>query len=173
MFKKILLFIRTLLIIGIWSWFSFICLRNIYLFVWSFDILMWDFWQIVIDFWNKGGTFKTPKDVLFLIFSLSILPLWIYILIKLIRTDYAKLINNLFEMRNANLIKNHFKTRERFTIRNLSNKKNFKTLDEIIEDRIKEEEKIDKEKNNNKLEADNIRENMNKKLKKEKETSKK
>ena len=71
--KKILKFIRGLLIFIIWTP-LFIYLSNILLYyIWNFDFLSSNSWNILFSFWDHGGVIKTFSDIL-LISSLFLLP---------------------------------------------------------------------------------------------------
>lgn len=125
---------------------------------------MLEYWKLLAKFWNEGGVIKTAKDYAFAL-SIIISPIiWVYLFIKLVKFDYTKLISVPLNFLDNMTLKGYSNNIKRVVIKNLSSKDNL-SFDDLVAKKIKEEEKKAKEKEKS-LEADNIRENIQKKISK-------
>ena len=153
--KKILKFIRGILIFVIWTP-LFIYLSNILIYqIWNFNFLSSASWNILSSFWNHGGVIKTTSDILLLL-SLFLLPfLWFTGFVISLKINYFKALVGLF---SRFCTSKNPQQPERIIIKNLKNSK------QIVEDIKNEIESIKPQKSE---EAGNIRSEITKKLSQE------
>ena len=156
--KKLLKFIRGLLIFIGWTGLFTVFSNFLISLIWNFDFMSARSWQLLSEFWNSGGVIKTTSDVL-LLASLFMLPLLCLVgFILVLKINYAnillwpvKFLDNLFSSKSDN-------EPERIVL------KNQKSSRQIIED-IKSE--LDSLKPEKAKEAGNIRSEITKKLSEE------
>lgn len=131
--KKFFRFIFILIVVTIF--FIFIC-SHLFQFLWNFDIFNSDNYKRVTIYWEKGGVFKTFKDVS-LVFSFVLFPiLSIIVSFKLYKKGFWKTILYPFYKIYRFFTRPKVTEVEHVSIKNLGAKS--RTIDEIISDKIKE-----------------------------------
>ena len=90
--KKILNFIRTILIGTIWSYVYFIIVNSLLIIFWNFSIISSSSWTLLNSYWENGGTIKAGKDYLLLTILLLYIPLWIWGWRRLIKVNFLNLL---------------------------------------------------------------------------------
>ena len=93
--KKILKSLQNIILWLIWTFLFIFIIKAFFLLVWNFDILSVKHWRVISTYWNKGGSFNTYQDLLFLLFLLSIPFLYIITLRKILKTNFIKLFTSL------------------------------------------------------------------------------
>ena len=137
--KKIKKFVRFLAIAVV----VFVVLGYISQFLfkilWNFEIFNHKSYELIYEYWEKGGVFNTFKDCS-LAASLFLLPIIGLILsYKLYKFGLVKFITLPISKLYRRLTRPKVMEVEHVTIKNLGGKD--KTLDEIIDEKIKEENK--------------------------------
>ena len=132
-FKKLLKFISILTVVTIV--FTSIC-RPIFQSLWNFDFFNSKNYKILLMYWEKGGVFKTFKDVS-LVFSFVLLPvLCLTTTARLYKKGFWKTIFSPVYKLYRFFTRPKVTEVEHVSIKNLGSKS--KSIDEIISDKIKE-----------------------------------
>ena len=152
--KKILRFIRNIIVFVLWTLFFTCTFKTLILIVWNFDVMSNHSWQTLLSYWNRGGVFKTAPDIILLL--LLLLSPFIYIIgfVKVKKINFFNLIASFFGM----FLKDKIDDPERVVI------KGMKTTQQLIEDVKNEIESLKPEKNK---EASSIRSNILQKINEE------
>ena len=157
MFKK---FVKKTVIGILWSLF-FIYFSNIlFLYLWGFNLWDAQSWLKIKIFWNQGGAIKEGKDYCFLIMLLALVPLWAYGWHFFNRIKFLKLLVFPYEVYNRMILKKYDVSSQHFSLKNIG-------ASTKIEDEIKISQ--GQAKANPEHNADKIREEIQKKLKKNKQ----
>lgn len=152
--KKILKFIRNIIVFVLWTIF-FVCFFNTLISVlWNFNILSAQSWQTLLSYWNRGGVFKTAPDIVLLVLLLLLPFIYIIGFIKVKKLNFFKLITSFFGL----FFKDNIEEPERVVI------KGMKTTQQMIDDVKNEIESLKPEKNK---EASSIRSNILQKINEE------
>ena len=152
--KKFLKNLRNITLLFLWTCLFIFVSKNFALLVWNFNILSQDSWNIISTYWNKGGSFKTAQDLIFLTFLISLPFLYFFGFKRIQKIQFSKLflsaLNRFFTEKIADP--------ERVVI------KGMKTNQQYINDIKSELESIKPEKNK---ESSEIRSNIIKKISEE------
>lgn len=156
--KKLLKFIRGLLVFVSWST-LFTFLSNLLIsLIWNFDFMSSHSWQLLAKFWNSGGVIKTTSDVL-LIASLFLLPFLCLVgFVLALKINYFRLFLLPFS-----LLEKIFQSKKNNEPKRIV-LKNIKSSQQMVEDIKMEIESLKPEKAK---EAGNIRSEIIQKLSKE------
>ena len=147
------------MIIGaVWSAFWLILTRSIFRLIWGFDFLSDKQWKVVAEFWNENGTIRGFSDYMLFICLLCALWLWIKVWKKLHKVNYLALILRPFEYMNKKQIEKYQANTKRVVIKNMVVGEKI-TVNDLIEERIKAENKESGIK-----EAENLRSDISKKI---------
>lgn len=164
MFKKIIRFFKILLISTVWSYLYFITVRFIFLYIWKFDILLTEYWVTIAEFWNSGGVISKFKDFMFVSSLIIIIPLWLYMLIKLIKFDYTNIIVYPVKLYNSYIEKKYGSNSSRIAFKNIGISHNDVSFEDMVKMKMKESEKGGEKE----LEATKIRNIIKEKIKNKK-----
>ncbi len=77
MFKKILKFIKFILVGTAWSYLFIYASVLFTIKIWNFNYLSLKSWRIIGSFWNQGGIIKHPGDYGLFAVLLLLIPLWL------------------------------------------------------------------------------------------------
>ncbi|MDD4556845.1 MAG: hypothetical protein PHE89_05935 [Alphaproteobacteria bacterium] len=166
MLKKIFLLIKFSITTMAWGYIYFHAMRFLFLKFWNFDIVYLENWNIIAEFWQGGGIIQTSKDILFMTSIILSLPLGLYILKKSLSFKYTSLITKPIEIYDRYILNKYDGNSSRLVLKNLSTKAEKVSLEDLIETKIKEKEKEDNKDKN--LKADEIRLNIQSKIKNKK-----
>ena len=158
MFKKILKFIKFLFVLIFWSALWLSLMRFVMRHVWNFDFASTTSWRTISIYWNKGGTIKTAHDYMLFITILFVLAMWYIGLKRLYHVNFIKLILKPFEYFSKKRIAKMQNESKHVALKNLVVGEKI-TLDDLIEEKIKEESHSQGQK-----ESQNLRENISKKI---------
>lgn len=104
---------------------------------WNFDLLNQKSYQVLYEYWEKGGVFNTFRDCSLGV-SLLLLPIvWLVISRKIYKKGFWKSIMALIDKSYRKMTRPQNMEVEHVSIKNIGGKD--KTLDEIITDKIKEQ----------------------------------
>ena len=152
--KKILKFIRNIIVFVLWTLFFTYLFKTMIAVVWNFDILSNRSWHTLLSYWNRGGVFKTAPDLILLLLLVSLPFIYIIGFIKVKKLNFFKLTTSFFGL----FFKDKIDEPERVVI------KGMKTTQQLIEDVKNEIESLKPEKNK---EAGSIRSNILQKINEE------
>ena len=158
MFKKILNLIKFLFVTVFWSALWLSLMRFVILRIWNFDILSLDSWQTISIYWKKGGTIKSAFDYMLFVTFLVVVILWYKGIKRLYQVNFVKLLLKPFDYFSKKQIEKFERESKHITIKNLVVGEKI-TLDDLIEEKIKEEGNTQSQK-----ESQNLRENISKKI---------
>ncbi|MFV0626915.1 MAG: hypothetical protein ACK5N8_06180 [Alphaproteobacteria bacterium] len=165
MLKNILFLIKILLVSLIWSILYFSGLHFVFSHFWNFDIFYVEYWRTILEFWDGGGIIKTGKDVALIAMIFLALPIWLFSLIKLCKFKYSQIIIYPVKIYDQYQLKKYNPNDTRIVIKNLSTKAEKVTIEDLINQKIKEKKKSKEEDG---LEADKIRSSIQDKIKNKK-----
>ncbi len=77
MFKKLLKFIKFILVGTAWSYLFIYASVLFTIKIWNFNYLSLKSWRIIGSFWNQGGIIKHPGDYGLFAVLLLLIPLWL------------------------------------------------------------------------------------------------
>jgi len=152
--KKALKIIRNLIVFVLWTFLFVFLSQKLFILIWNFDILSPYSWNIISDFWNKGGSFKTYQDIIFLTLLLSLPFLYFFGLRKAKKLNYANMFLAVFHR----FFNEKIDEPERIVL------KGMKSTQQYVDDVKNELESLKPEKNQ---EASSIRANVLKKISEE------
>ena len=122
--KKILKFIRNIIVFVLWTLFFTYLFKTMIAVVWNFDILSNRSWHTLLSYWNRGGVFKTAPDIVLLVLLLLLPFIYIIGFIKVKKLNFFKLITSFFGL----FFKDNIEEPERVVI------KGMKTTQQMIDD---------------------------------------
>lgn len=111
--------------------------RYLFRFIWSFDILDKKTYLLMADYWEKGGVFNSYKDYSLGIGLFLIPVLWLVLSYKLYKYGLKKFLTTPIIKIYRYFTRPESMEVEHVLIKNLGGKD--KTLDEIISEKIKEQ----------------------------------
>lgn len=158
MFKKLLHLFKFLFVLAFWSGFWLLVMREIMVRVWNFDLISPVSWQMIGVYWNKGGTIKSVYDYMLFITILFTVVVWYVGLKRIYRVNFAKLFLKPFEFFSKKQIQKFESESKHVALKNLVVGEKI-TLDDLIEEKIKEEGNKQAQK-----ESQSLRENISKKI---------
>ncbi|MBO4285318.1 MAG: hypothetical protein J5895_03705 [Alphaproteobacteria bacterium] len=158
MLQRIGKLIKFVLICVLWSAFWLALTRQIVLAVWNFDYASKAQWHFVGEFWRRNGTIQSFSDYMLFLTLFLIALLWYKGLKHLYQTDYAKFFLKPFEYFSKKQIEKYENESKHVVIKNLVVGEKM-TLDELIDEKIKEENAAQSLK-----EADNLRQTLSQKI---------
>ena len=94
--KKFLKNLRNITILFLWTYLFIFIAKNFALLVWNFNILSQDSWDIISTYWNKGGSFKTSQDLIFITFLLSLPFLYLFGFKRIQKINFSKIFLSVF-----------------------------------------------------------------------------
>ncbi len=104
---------------------------------WNFDLLDQKSYKVLYDYWEKGGVFNTFRDCS-LGASLLLMPvIWLMISRKIYKKGFWKSILGIIDKSYRKMTRPESLEIEHVSLKNIGGKD--KTLDEIITDKIKEQ----------------------------------
>lgn len=104
---------------------------------WNFDLLNQKSYQVLYDYWEKGGVFNTFRDCS-LGLSLLLLPIiWLVVSHKIYKNGFWKSVLTIIDKLYRKITRPQNMEIEHVSLKNIGGKD--KTLDEIITDKIKEQ----------------------------------
>lgn len=104
---------------------------------WNFDLLNRKSYQVLNNYWEKGGVFNTFRDCS-LVASLFLFPIiWLVISRKIYKKGFWKSVLSLIDKSYRKITRPQNMEIEHVSLKNIGGKD--KTLDEIITDKIKEQ----------------------------------
>ena len=158
MFKKLLKLIKFLFVLVLWSAVWLLIMRELMIHVWNFDLISPTSWQTISVYWNKGGTIKNANDYMLFITIIFVAVMWYIGLKRLYRVNFARLFLKPFEIFSKKQIAKFESESKHVALKNLVVGEKI-TLDDLIEEKIKEEgnQQVQKE-------SQNLRENISKKI---------
>ena len=147
-------FLRFILIGTIWTALFLVVCLYFFVFVWNFNFLSAQDRQFLVSFWDQGGVIKSYADYLFVFSFVFAFVLWLWGLIKALRTNYWALFLKPFDMfRNWEV--RRYQSSKRVVLKNIGTTiVGAKSEKEEIADKLK---KLEKDLDNNKK-TDEIRE---------------
>ena len=158
MFKKLLKFIKFVLVGGVWSILWLTLMQKVMIFIWNFNFFSKAQWHMVASFWNANGTIKGLSDyMLFLTLFLVVLG-WFLGLKYFYKVGYGKLLLRPFEYFSGKQIEKYRQENKHVVIKNLVVGEKV-ALDDLINEKIKEEDKQQKTK-----ESETLRQNITQKI---------
>lgn len=162
--KKIGKLLKFVIVSVAWSYVYFVVMRWTFLKVWHFDILIADYWLTVADFWNRGGVISKLKDLVFVFALVSLVPLWLYFFIKLLKADVGAVITYPIVLYNRHMVNKYGSATSRIVFRNLGAKKDDMSFEDMVNMKMKQS----KNENNETLEADKLRNIVQEKIRNKK-----
>lgn len=158
MFKKVLKFIKIALVGVVWSILWVALTRKVMLSIWNFDYVSLNHWKMVKSFWNANGTIRGVSDYLLFLSLFLIILLWFKGFKYFYKIDYMKILLKPLLYFSNREIKKYEKGGKHVIIKNLIVGEKT-TLNDLIEEKIKEEEKQEAPK-----ESETLRKNISKKI---------
>ena len=158
MIKKLGTFLRFLFIFVFWSVSWLLLMRRVMIHFWNFDFLSYTHWKMIASFWDANGTIRGTSDYMFFITLLAVIVVWYVFLKKLLRVQYGKLCLRPFEYIFKKQIQKMEGGSKHIALKNLVVGEK-KTLDDLIEEKIKAEDSKQSQK-----ESQNLRDNIAKKI---------
>lgn len=104
---------------------------------WNFDILNQKSYQILYDYWEKGGVFNTFRDCSLALSLLATPIIWLKLSYKIYKKGFWKSVFSIFDKSYRHLTRPKNMEIEHVSLKNIGGKD--KTLDEILTDKIKEQ----------------------------------
>ena len=154
MIKKLFLAFRFLVISCAWTIVWFGLTQQAVLRIWNFNFLSRAQWKYIASFWQANGTIKGASDYLLFLTVLFVFLLWIWWGRKLLKVRYFKLFLKPFESFSKRQIDKYANEGKNVVVKNLVMGEKI-TLDDLINEKIKEEEKAQETtKESEKLRAD-------------------
>lgn len=126
--------------------------------IWNFNFFSEKQWRMVSSFWNANGTIKGLSDYMLFVTLLLIVVVWFSGFKYFYKVSYIRLLLKPFEYFSKKQIEKYSKEGKHVVIKNLIVGEKI-TLDELIEEKIKAE---DKEKPVKESEA--LRQNISQKI---------
>jgi hypothetical protein len=126
--------------------------------IWGFDLFSIQSWQTIWLYWNRGGIIKGAFEYMLFITFFVALIIWYKGLKRLNHVNFLKLFIKPFEYFSKKQIEKFENASKHITIKNLVVGEKI-TLDDLIEEKIKEEGSQQQQK-----ESQNLRENISKKI---------
>ncbi len=114
--------------------FGYVC-RQLFKFVWNFDIFNRESYLILYDYWENGGVFNTFKDCSLGLFLFLVPIIWLVLSYKLYKYGLVKFLLNPLVKIYRRITRPKIMEVEHIAIKNLGEKN--KTLDEIIAEKAK------------------------------------
>ncbi len=158
MFQKLFKLIKFLIVSVLWSGVWFTLTDKIIAKVWNFDFLKASQWHFVSEFWRRNGTFYGKSDYLLFLSLLIIIVLWGIGLYKLYKVNYIRFFLKPLEYFSNRDIEKYEKESKHVVIKNLVVGEKI-TIDDLIAEKIQEEEKEPKIK-----ESEALRQNISQKI---------
>ena len=158
MFKKVGKLVKFLLTGLFWSVLWTALSQQIVMHIWNFNFLSKDQWQIIAEFWRNNGTIRSFSDYMLFLTLFLIVILWYKGWKRLYHVDYAKLCLAPFEYFSKKQIEKYKAEGKHVVIKNLVVGEKM-TLDELIDEKIKEENAAQGVKA-----ADNLRQTLSQKI---------
>ncbi len=146
--KKILNFIRTILIGTIWSYVYFIIVNSLLIIFWNFSIISSSSWTLLNSYWENGGTIKAGKDYLLLTILLLYIPLWIWGWRRLIKVNFLNLLLAPVRWYNDYVIRKYGASSGRILLKNMGRGKK---IEEEIEEMSKQTNQVKTDEEVNKI----------------------
>lgn len=113
--------------------------RYLFVLLWHFDILSWDSYQMIIDYWNNGGVFNTFKDCSLGVALIAFPIIWLYYSRKLYKYGLKKFFTTPIIKTYRYFTHPKSMEVEHVVVKHMGEKG--KSLEDIIADKIKEENK--------------------------------
>lgn len=128
MIRKLLNFIRFLLIGSVWTAVYLVLVNTLLYHVWHFNLFSVRSWQTISAYWQAGGVIKTSSDYIFLT-ALIITPiLWIIGWRFLLKVNYLNILLYPLNTYNRYIISKYGHQSSRIML------KNIKSSQEMIEE---------------------------------------
>lgn len=77
MFKKILKFMKFIIVGIVWSYVFIYASVLLTIKLWNFNYLSVSDWGIIDTYWEQGGAIRQPKDYGFFFTLLALIPVWL------------------------------------------------------------------------------------------------
>ena len=127
-------------------------------YIWNFDLFDVSRWKFISEFWQRNGTISGFSDYMFFLSLLVIVIVWIRGWKKFYKIQYVKALLKPFEYFSKKQIEKYSKEDKHVVIKNLTVGEKI-TIDDLIAEKIKEEEKTPKTK-----ESENLRQGILQKI---------
>ena len=105
--------------------------------LWNFDLLDQKSYKVLYDYWEKGGVFNTFRDCSLGVALLLLPVIWLSISRKIYKKGFWKSVISLIDKSYRKMTRPQNMEIEHVSLKNIGGKD--KTLDEIITDKIKEQ----------------------------------
>lgn len=158
MLQKLGKLIKFLIVSVLWSVVWLTLTQKVIVKIWNFNFLETSQWRFVSEFWRRNGTFYGKSDYLLFLSLLIILILWGIGLYKLYKVNYVRLFLKPLEYFSNRQIEKYAEENKRVVIKNLVVGEKI-TIDDLIAEKIHEEEKEPKIK-----ESEALRQNISQKI---------
>ena len=158
MFKKLLKFIKFIFVGSVWSAFWLVLMQRVMIFIWNFNFFSKNQWRMVASFWNANGTIKGLSDYMLFITLLLVVVVWFFGFRYFYKVGYGRLLLKPFEYFSGKQIEKYSKEGKHVVIKNLVVGEKI-TLDELIDEKIKAEDK-----NKQMKESESLRQNISQKI---------
>lgn len=139
MFKKLLKLVKFLIIGIVWSVLWFVLLQKVVLYIWNFNFFSKKQWDVVASFWNANGTIKGLSDYMLFLTLFGGVIIWGLGFRYFYKKNYWQLLLKPFEYFSDKQIEKYSKEGKHVVIKNLVVGEKI-TLDDLIEQKIKEED---------------------------------
>jgi len=136
---KILKFLKFMIVFCCWSVAWLVAMRCVVMYFWNFDFMSAGHWKMVASFWNANGTIKGISDYMLFLTLCAVVVIWFIGLRRLYRKDYIKMLLKPFEYFSKKQIEKYGAESKHVVIKNLTVGEKM-TVDDLIEEKIKEEE---------------------------------
>lgn len=139
MFKKLLAFLKFIVVFIVWTLVFVSVSRWFMLLIWKFDILYKQQWQAIGQYWNEDGTIAGASDYLFFIALFVLVLLWFFGFRYFYKLKYMRMMLFPFRYFNDRQIRKYEQEDTRAVIKNIRVGEKL-TVEDVIKDRIKQEE---------------------------------
>ena len=115
---------------------GYIC-RELFKFIWNFDIFNRESYRILYDYWENGGVFNTFRDCSLGLFLFLMPVIWLVLSYKLYKYGLVKFLLNPLVKLYRRITRPKTMEVEHVSIKNLGGQD--KTLDEIIAEKVEKQ----------------------------------
>lgn len=138
MFKKLLKFLRFLLIGAVWSVGFGYVVRMLVVKLWKFDVFYKKQWEVIAQFWENNGVIVGASDYMLFVVLLLSLGVWIWGWRRLVKVDYISIILWPLKYISDKQVEKYQNSGKRVVFKNMGIAEK-KTIEDVIEERIKQE----------------------------------
>ena len=137
MFKKILKFMKFIIVGIVWSYVFIYASVLLTIKLWNFNYLSVSDWGIIDTYWEQGGALRQPKDYGFFFTLLALIPVWLLGWRYLYKKSFTAFLMAPIVWYNKKMIARYGSESSRIILKNLGSTTQKIDPKEIIESKLK------------------------------------